>query len=150
MGVGRPLWPALVAAALAIAAGGCGSGKPALGTVRGRVTTEGKAVPYGTVLFENLQEGVGQTAPVREDGTYEVKSHEGAGLPPGRYRVAVTPSAMIEDPDDMPLDGRLRGGLPGERNPVKILEKYYKTSTSGVMLEVREGENPPFDLEVGK
>lgn len=134
---------ALLACLLTIA--GCADKPPALGVVRGRVTLDGKAVTGATVFFQNTETGVAMNAPLDSDGRYEVKSYQGAGLPPGKYMVAVMPGGVMRPEEDGPLAGDAkaeRAKLPVTPVP----EKYHTGTTSGLTVEVKEGENPPFDF----
>lgn len=141
----------VLAGALVMGLPGCGPKAPPRGTVHGIVTANGAPVQDATIFFENAAEAVAMTATIQEDGTYEVKSYLGRGLPIGSYKVAIYPGRMMKDGSEAPL-----AGTPQPPRPVKktsglnILEKYGKTATSGLTVEVNEGENPPFDFEVGK
>lgn len=129
---------------------GCGPRPVPRGIVKGHVTSAGKPVTRGTVFFENADSGIGLTAAIAEDGSYEVLSYQGAGLPPGNYMVAITPSVMMKDGEEIPLAGKAPPKPVKADLPFKILEKYHTTSSSGLTIEVKEGQNPPFDFEVGK
>ena len=131
---------------LALAAAGCDAQKPpARGTVHGRVTLGAKPVTGATVLFTNAETGVAVNAPLDRDGRYEVKTHLGAGLPPGKYAVAVTPGGVMTPDEEGPLAGdakAARAKLPATPVP----DRYHKAETSGLTVEVNEGDNPPFDF----
>jgi hypothetical protein len=131
---------------LALVAAGCdGQKPPARGTVRGRVTLGAKPVTGATVLFTNAETGIAMNAPLDRDGRYEVKSHLGAGLPPGRYVVAVTPGGVMTPDEEGPLAGdakAARAKLPATPVP----DKYHKAETSGLTVEVKEGDNSPFNF----
>jgi hypothetical protein len=82
-------WLALVVLC-GLAASGCAGGE-VLGTVRGTVSFQGAPVRDGMVLFTNPEKGVNITAPLQENGTFEVQMAKGFGLPVGTYQVAVIP-----------------------------------------------------------
>ena len=79
------VWLALVCG---LAAGGCGSGAPYAESSRtearvtGRVTSQGKPVGKGQVIFDpsnvNRRTESARTAEIRKDGTYEVTTLIGA------------------------------------------------------------------------
>src|SRR5262245_28978022 len=92
------------AACLALLTAGCRS-TAKLVPVRGKVTLGGTAVRDATVYFESEDGTVSRRAQIGDDGHYEVKTYEGAGLPPGVYRVAVTPGRIME-PGETPLAGK--------------------------------------------
>ena len=80
------------------------------------------------------------TAVLNKDGSYVVTSAAGPGLPLGEYRVMVTP----------PVDEAILG--PNfEPPPIKpfpnIPQRYRDVKTSGLSLDVKEGDNP-FDVEM--
>jgi hypothetical protein len=134
-----------VLAAFLLVLVGCAEKPPALGVVRGRVTLHAKPVTGATVLFENVETGIAMNAPLNLDGRYEVKTYQGAGLPPGKYTVAVMPGGVMRPEEEGPLAGDAkaeRAKLPVTPVP----EKYHKAATSGLTVEVKEGENPPFDF----
>mgnify|MGYP003879164705 CR=1 FL=1 len=109
------------------------------------MTLGAKPVTGATVFFENAETGVAMNAPLDSDGHYEVKSYQGAGLPPGKYTVAVTPGGVMR-PEENDV---LAGDAKAERAkwPVTAVpERYHKGTTSGLSVEVKEGDNPPFDF----
>jgi hypothetical protein len=131
---------------LALAAAGCSGGTPR-GTVKGKVTLGDKPVGNATISFEG-DTGAATQATVGEDGTYEIKTHQGAGLPVGNYKVAISPGATLQAGDEVPLAGK---PLPPRKPPsTDIPEKFYKTATSGLKIEVKKGDNPPFDFDLSK
>ena len=127
-----------------IAVLGCTAKPPARGVVQGRVTLGSKPVTGATVLFENTGTGVAINAALDQDGRYEVKSHQGAGLLPGTYRVAVVPGRIM-GPDEAPIFADA-APAPASGPASPIPEKYYSLSSSGLQIEVKEGANPPFEF----
>jgi len=124
---------------------GCGGPETApRGTVAGKVTLGGKPVTRGAVVFENPETGVAVMAALGPDGTYEVKTYEGAGLPVGHYRVAVTPQAPAAT-DENPLAG---AGALEPPQPVEIPARYHDAADSPLEIDVDEGKNRPFDFEL--
>jgi hypothetical protein len=95
---------------------------------------QGKPVTEGRVVFSNFQRGIHLTAELRPDGSYEVLSAKGRGLPLETYEVSVIPP-----PPPMVLVAS--EGPPRKQYP-NIPPKYRDPKTSGVTLTVREGVNP--------
>ena len=133
----------LVGAALV---GGCGAKGPARGAVKGRVTMDGKPVTGATVLIENPEFGVAVNAPLDADGRYEVKSYQGDGLPVGSYKVAVLPGGVMQPGEELPTADKAKFVRP--KLTVIIPEKYHKTATSQLAIDVKEGETLPFDFKL--
>lgn len=121
-------------------AAGCDRGEK-LGRVFGTVTYQGQPVTAGILVFSNHQAGVHMTAELNSDGTYELQTAGGFGLPLGTYQVAVNPP-MAEPPV-------LGSPNPAPRVPPSnnIPPKYRDFETSGLTITVGEGENP-FDIEM--
>lgn len=117
------------------------------GTVKGKVTHKGGPVVGMAIYFEEEAGGGGPSFNLKEDGSFIAANYKGPGLPVGTYKVAIT-SRMMESADEMPLAGKSppKKAAP----PTSIPEKYLKTSTSGLRIEVKEGENPPFDIDLTK
>lgn len=127
-------------------AAGCGNKGPARGAVKGRVTIGDKPVTGATVFIENAPAGVGVNAPLDADGRYEVKSYQGDGLPPGTYQVAVLPGGVMQPGEESPTADKAKFTRP--KLVVVIPEKYHKTATSQLSIDVKEGDNPPFDFKL--
>ena len=100
----------------------------------GKVTFQGQPVPQGRVYFSNSATGVNMGAKLTQDGSYEVLTAQGAGLPLGTYAVSVTPPppSFSANPSEAPNTG---GSYPN------IPQKYRTPKTSELMLEAGEGEN---------
>jgi len=142
----RALTYCSIAAALLVTLG-CTKKPPARGIVHGRVMIGSKPVTGATVFFENTETGIAMNAALDQDGRYEVKSHLGAGLPPGTYQVAVTPGGVMspEEASTSPLAGEAKAERA--KQPVtSVPVKYHDPATSGLTIEVKEGNNPPFDI----
>ena len=69
----------LVVAMLLAAFVGCGKST----TVTGKITCNGRAVTYGSIIFVGTDK-TAHSAAIRPDGSYTVE-----GLPPGEFRIAV-------------------------------------------------------------
>ena len=129
-----------------VVAAGCGPTAPPRGVVKGRVTLGKSQVTGATVFFENASAGVGMNAPLAADGSYEVRSYLGDGLPPGTYKVAVLPGGIMTPEEQGPKATEAKASRPKPNSAIP--ERYHKTSTSGLSVEVKEGDNPPFNFEL--
>jgi hypothetical protein len=132
-----------------VLAQGCGGQKAQAptGIAKGHVTYQNKPFEMGTVVFSNPQTGFSMMAPLNAEGAYEFKTHKGAGLPPGRYQVAIIP----KEPELPPIDPK-KPPMTVDRPPVKtvIPPKYQKPATSGLTAAVEVGENKPFDFDISR
>jgi hypothetical protein len=122
----------MAAAILAVAALGCSRGE-VRGRIVGKVTFQGQPVPEGRVYFSDSGRGINMGAKLKEDGSYEVLTAQGAGLPLGDYTVWVTPPPPVPTPISAP---------PQPANSYdNIPQKYRNAQTSGLKLTVKEGQN---------
>jgi hypothetical protein len=117
---------------------GCSNKSPVTGKV---VFSDGTPVPLVTVIFESedgLTSAVGKTD---TEGSYEL-SFETAndGVPPGRYRVAITP------PEGITLSEEDKQLSPGPGWGIKA--KYRMPTTSELAFDVQEGSNE-ITIELG-
>jgi len=129
---------------LTVGVTGCSAG-PARGKVAGKVTFRKEPISDSTILFENQEAGIGVTAPLAADGSYEVKNYQGAGLPPGTYKVAISPGGIMKSGNEVPLAGK---EPPRKKSTSKIPARYHQTATSKLVVEVKAGNNPPFDFDL--
>lgn len=128
----------LMVLGLAVAAFGCGA-KEKLGRIHGKVSFQGQPVSEGLVLFSSAEKGVNMNSQLGADGVYEVIMAKGAGLPLGTYKVCVSPP-----PAFVPI------GEPAPKKPKEypnIPAKYRNFNTSGLTVEVKDGDNP-FDIDM--
>lgn len=126
---------------------GCGGSDADKGVVRGQVTFAGTPVSDGFIRFES-QTGISENIDLDKEGKYLVRSYEGAGLPPGLYRVAVLPriAAASTSPP-------LAGIAPPEGQTQEfphIPLKVRSVDTSELKIQVERGKNPPFDFDLSK
>lgn len=136
-------WVCLGALAAAVCLGsGCGSSGPPTGKISGTVTFEGQPVPEGEVCFSCPAQGVFINAPLARDGTYVVTTAKGAGLPTGKYQVAVTPPPPL-----VPV-GTIDHPLPVKPYP-NIPQKYRDPQTSRLELMVEQKDNQ-FDIQMSR
>lgn len=132
-------WPTLaLLGLLGVFLSGCGSSVER-GRIFGKVTFQGQPVAAGMVSFACSENGVQMSADIKPDGSYEVITTAGAGLPLGTYRVSVCPPLVA--PVMMP------GPATKAKEDSNIPEKYRHYDTAGLTLTVKQGKNP-FDIEL--
>jgi hypothetical protein len=127
---------------------GCGKAVPPQGIVRGRVTFQQKPLTESAnVVFSNVETGMEMMAPLASDGSYEVKTNKGNGLPPGNYQVTLTP--MPNAPADQP-EFFTPSGADTKSQPIKtvIPARYQKAATSKLTATVNVGDNSPFNFDL--
>ena len=128
----------LFAASLCLSAGCHRDGKT-YGKVQGRVTSAGKPVIEAVVIFREPKQHVVKQAITGDDGRYNCDKFAGGGLPVGNYEVAV----------QQPIQEIHTGQpLPPPKPFPKIDPKYFDPGKSGLKLEVKPGDNPPFDIDL--
>lgn len=119
----------------------CNTGEE-LGLVTGRVTFEGKPVTKGIVVFVHKdRKGIGMTAELRPDGSFEVEMANGYGLPLGKYAVAISPPYQ-----DHPIGAITEAPSTADQH-ANIPQRYREPETSPVILEVKSGANQ-LDVEM--
>jgi hypothetical protein len=121
---------------------GCSNSGPAKGTATGTVTLNGRPVTQGSVVFQNAEAGVSQMVPLGADGSFEMRSYEGPGIPVGSYKVIITPRTMSQG--EQPLAEAPTPDQPPPQS--EIPAKYQDAATTPLTAEVRKGINPSFDF----
>ncbi len=117
---------------------GCESPDPT--TVHGTVTLDGAPVPEGRIVFSSPLAGTHVVARLGAEGEYAVRTANGPGLPPGGYRVWLSPP-----PVDAPMGPGFAPPKPSE--PAGIPKKYRHADTSGLYVMVEDGDNQ-FDVHM--
>ncbi len=138
----RPL--ILLVMITSLATFGCQPAGPPVAKVQGSVTFKGAPLTAGVVIFQ--AESGPQTAMDDLDaaGKFELKFYDAAGIPPGRYKVAIKPppqnyqtpplaDAAINDP--RPLD-------------TTIPTKYHNSETSGLTADVKLDQPNDFQFHL--
>lgn len=149
----RLVLPALAATVLLLA--GCPA-KPAVGTLSGRVTNQGKPVTDARILFENAELGAGTMLELDADGRFTVATADGPGLPPGIYKVAIKPkgkgSGMPTATGDLPVEALAGSSFANEPPPKNDLvpDRFNSFDAGGLQTEIRPGANPSWDIDLGK
>lgn len=124
---------------------GCKPAGPPVATVGGKITLGGKPLPGGFITFQSEDGTRSVVGEINTQGTYEIRTHDSAGLPPGKYKVGIKPPAPPRTSDEPPLAGEaLTYQPPKER---LIPERYASFETSGLTADVTL-ENKSYDFEL--
>ena len=133
----------LYVAASFLLAGGCGGNTPSAAPVvyptKGKVFLGSSPVRLGRIHLEPvvLGEGTPCWGDIGEDGSFVIRTVvDGDGAAPGRYQVWIEPYSFAIN------------GL-AKVQPTKIPFRYTEPATSGLSVEIQEGENvlPPLELK---
>lgn len=164
----RPRIRVAVAIALTAASFGCGQSadpdRPETFPITGTVMYNGAPIEGASVSFVPMGEGTGGEGKgaagfTNASGQYTLTTFKaGDGAVPGQYRVKITkltqppaPAAAPATPSGSGVEVEA-GYEPGaedapEAAPTNLLPaKYADPNTSGLMVEVKAGENPPQDF----
>lgn len=127
---------------------GCGKASPPepRGTVTGQVTFRGQPVTGAMLHFAHQEKGHEAHVPLDADGKFVVKTLTADGLPPGKYRVTITPAVITEPTSDDP-NSKIPPRTKTVSN-VKIPAKYQAPATTDLLAEVVAGENPEFAFDL--
>lgn len=130
----RDHWPfAIALLAIGLTMLGCGRGE-IRGRIKGKITFQGRPVTEGLMLFSNAQKGIYMTAPLKMDGTYEVLTAKGAGLPLETYQVCLSPPLpkVLTGDSEEPAELKAYPNIPS---------RYRDPKTSGLTLTVASADN---------
>ncbi len=142
-------WRSVVVSALAVwLLGWTGCSESSLpgptGTVIGKVTYKGKAVPAGTtVTFVNQDNGMAAVGQVAGDGTYTLLMRGERKVMTGPYRIALGPAQVSVDPNSNPeaYKAIMEGTAKMPETTTSFPEKYKAAETSGLTYVVQPGPN---------
>ena len=126
---------------------GCGAAKKPQGRVHGKITYNGAPVPAGSnVSFVPIETGVGGSAEVTADGSYQLRTATGDTIPVGIYQVAISAPAA-KNFGSTPAE-QMKASLEPDAAPAPSLpQKYVSPATTPENREVKEGENE-FNIEL--
>lgn len=130
---------------------GCGDNRPTLVPIKGKLTLDGKPVPFKHVKFlpVNVTPGIGGGGVTDKDGNFSLIANrpgsvkDEAGVPPGAYSVVVVeplydPEAVA--PSTKPEDGPAPAvGIPQPKKTgakVAIPANYGNAETTTLKVEV--------------
>lgn len=113
---------------------GCGSGKPPVAPVSGKVVYQGKPLRFGYVFF-HPEAGTQGRGAIQPDGTFTLTTYlDNDGAQIAKHKVRVT-SFEVQDPAGDPK--RFAGGTGKSLIP----EKYTSLVTTDLSKEVAAGPN---------
>lgn len=121
---------------------GCGSGTGPLVAVTGTVSYQGQPLPGGMIVFtpdsaKGTQGSIG-SAKIHPDGSFSLSTGDSSGVVPGWHRITV-----VAISDSVPSSGQ---PYP---IPVSLIpEKYRSGDLSGLVREVRTGQENTFHLNL--
>jgi hypothetical protein len=125
---------------LSLSVVGCGD-RVEVGTLSGKVTYKDKPLEFGSVMLQPVGGGPVARATIQPDGTYSIAIDGKAGAPVGVNKVRVT-CYSGQRPGAASTTGEASIG------DSLIPEHYTKFSSSGLEVEVKAGENPPYNIEL--
>ncbi len=141
MATGQWMRLSVLLGTLLITGAGCGSGKPGLSPVHGRITYKGTSLSCGTIVFtpdaSRGHRGGLARSEIRADGTYTLRTETSFGALPGWYRVTVM---AVEMP---------AGPASGQPYPIPrslLPEKYRDPELAGLVREVKAGSDNVIDF----
>lgn len=126
-----------------VAFGGCApQGSPTKGiAATGTATLDGTPLEMGLVVLEPEAGGESASGQIAKDGSFKLYD-----VKPGRYKAAVQTSMFA----GMAAQGKKSAAQAGEGRPVAVRgldgtlrpvpAKFEKTATSGLVVEVKEGQ----------
>lgn len=120
---------------LLLAVVGCSPAAPQVAKVTGVVRLNGEPVPAGIVIFQS-EDGTENVMANLEQGKFELKTHDAAGIRPGKYKVAIKPPPPKYDSPPL-ADAAINDPRPLDTT---IPAKYYALETSGLTAEVKLGQ----------
>lgn len=152
-------WVRYVAVFVLIAvAGGCGSDRPELAPVHGKVTLDRQPLSGGTIHFWPAQ-GRPARGTIGPDGTYSLSTFdEKDGAVLGEHVVTIEATRVHGDApeiksleEEMAYYGRKDAPRVGPAAVERLVpEKYSRRETSGLAATVNRGRNPiDFNLTKG-
>ena len=125
---------------------GCKSAGPPVATVKGKVTLASKPITAGFVIFQSEDGARSTVTDIDANGNYEMRTHDAAGIAPGKYKVAFKPPAPNYDPNVPVLaDAGQRDPRPVDKT---IPERYYSVDTSRITVDVTLEENKSYDFDL--
>lgn len=134
-------------AALFCVVSGCGGTNfGPMGSVSGKLTMDGKPLDAGTqLLFMQMEKGYAGFALTDAEGNYQLKwmreDKTWTEMPVGSYKILVQPPE-VKNVEELSADEMLAGGDKDLAPAKPVFPKMYQQhSTSGLVFEIKEGEN---------
>ncbi|UUO04867.1 hypothetical protein M4951_15890 [Blastopirellula sp. J2-11] len=132
--------------ALGLAFAGCSQDgfRGPTGTVGGKLTLEGKPISPGTIITFIASDGYIAAGQTGDDGEFDLLFKGSNQIPVAHYKVQVAPPPR-EEGAHFDMSASRRGAIAAVR---PFPPKYGASSTSGLEVEVREGENLPLVIDL--
>jgi hypothetical protein len=154
-----PCWIMVVAFAGLSVLSGCGGGgsKPlVMGSVKGKVTLDGKALPAGCkITFIHKEKSFPATGDIGSDGSYTLLFNGKPAVPVGTYDVTIVPpheeAGPAADPSNPEAYKKMMMGGALAKAPLNqeaVPRKYQVASSSKLTCTVIEGQETVFDLDM--
>lgn len=147
---------ALVGLVVLVALPGCGDSglKGPHGTVHGKITVDGAAVPSGTIVTYISEAGGTASGMADAEGAYRLTSMYGESVPVGNYKVVVMPASVESSlTPEQQMEESMQAMQSGNDNApadnARIPTKYGNFATTPESREVKEGENE-IDISLAK
>ncbi len=118
---------------------GCGKSGPPIAPASGKLTLNGEVLPGPAIINFTSAKGFSSSFPVRDDGTFTLRSEFGPGIPPDEYFVSIKPP---------PPNAAARSRSSQSSDASYIPNKYRKFSTSGFNATVTEDGDGPFNFDM--
>jgi hypothetical protein len=122
------------------------------GTIKGKLTLEGKPLPAGSsAVFMEPKAGYLAFGLTDAEGNYTVNTWNDGNMPVGTYRVMVHPPGPANDSEKASAEEIMAHPEKFKAVPIKtdIPKKYRETATSGLSFEIKKGENV-IDIDLKK
>ncbi len=88
---------------------GCSdSNQPSIVPVGGQVMVNSKPASNTIITFADTEKGFAAIATIAADGSYQIQSQYGNGIPPGEYLVSISPPSTRDELDQTILYRRER------------------------------------------
>ncbi|MFI4874477.1 MAG: hypothetical protein ACIALR_04040 [Blastopirellula sp. JB062] len=117
------------------------------GTVEGKLTMKGKPLSPGTIVTFVSIEGFAASGKTDPEGKFSLMFRGTDQIPVSHYRVQLAPARRSEEPQfDTDLSNHRRRDSARSKRPFP--EKYSASTTSGLEVDVREGENLPLIIDL--
>jgi len=113
------------------------------GKVTGKVTLEGTPLPEGSIITLIATQGYMASGVTAADGSFKLTYAGSENIPAATYKAQLSPPASAA-PAELMDPSKPLPAAPPEPFP----SKYAATTTSELEFTVKEGENPPLNIEL--
>lgn len=117
------------------------------GTVEGKLTMKGQPLTPGTIVTFISVEGFAASGKTDPDGNFNLMFRGTEQVPVSHYRVQLAPARRSEEPQ-FDTDLSQHRGRVANRPTRPFPEKYSASTTSGLEVDVREGDNLPLIIDL--